>query len=185
MAEQERTRNFDLEYDPIKNEEVLDIHHYFSDLFYKFLGEMKFPEDTNYFINSYALMDAIIRVDKRKAYFYCFHNMTINENKETALYAYWIVKLRPFVIVDNRFNDDKKSSYINELFAAYLIYCILLFDNDDFNNVEFIREKSDKFTYHDKIMYSLHYRCFTIDSIMLLVDSITPQTFEIEYDVES
>ena len=63
-------------------------------------------------------------------------------------------------------------------------YSILLFDNDEFNNVEFIKEKTNKYTYHDKMMYSLHYRCFTIDSIMLLVDSITPQTFEIEYDVE-
>ena len=77
MAEQNRVRNFGLTYDPIKDDEVLSIHHYFSDLFYEFLGEMKFPKDTNYFINSFALMDAIIRVDKRKAYFYCFHDILL------------------------------------------------------------------------------------------------------------
>lgn len=121
MTEQVKIRNYDLSYDPMSDEEMLKIHRFYSNLFKKFLDEMNYPSDIGYYINSYALIDAIVRVDKRKAYFYCFHNMDINENKEVALYAYWIIKFKPFVILDNRYNDEKSSSYINELFATYII----------------------------------------------------------------
>ena len=182
---QSKTRNADLVYDHIPDEELESLYHYFSDLFEKFLREMKYPPDIEYFINSYSLIDAIIRVDKRKAYFYCFHDMSINERKEAALYAYWMLKFKPFTIIDNRFCRQRRAARINEAFAAYIIYSILLFDNDDFKDVVYAKPEKNKFTYHDKLMYSLHYRAFTIDSMMLLVDSITPQSFEIVYDVES
>lgn len=92
MTEQVKIRNYDLSYDPMSDEEMLKIHRFYSNLFKKFLDEMNYPSDIGYYINSYALIDAIVRVDKRKAYFYCFHNMDINENKEVALYAYFFIE---------------------------------------------------------------------------------------------
>lgn len=46
-----------------------------------------------------TLKDIIVRVHKRKHYFKIFHNeMITSEYKETALYCYWILKLRPLWI---------------------------------------------------------------------------------------
>ena len=177
-------RNSNLRYEEMSDDEVRKLYDYFSDLFRTFLVDNQYPEDIDYCIDAYSLIDAIIRVDKRKAYFFCFHNMSINEKKEAALYAYWFIKFKPFSIVDERYCDNKRSSRINELFAAYVVYAVLLFDNDLFMGLQMEKCDKDKFTYHDKLMYSLHYRSFTIDSIMFMFDTITPETVKIEYDVE-
>lgn len=184
MGDLNKIRNSELEYTDIPDEELLFIYDEFENQFVKFLEEIKYPSDTKYKIDSYALIDAIVRVDKRKAYFWCFHNMEINERKEVALYAYWFLKFKPFSICDNRFADKKQTACINEMFAIYLISSILLFDDDKFAEVN-VSKANDKFTYFDKLLYSLHYRCFTIDSFMLLVDSITPETFEYEFSVKA
>lgn len=184
MENSKEIRNSELEYADIPDDELLTIYDDFETLFVKFLEESKYPSDTKYSIDSYALIDAIVRVDKRKAYFWCFHDMEINERKEVALYAYWFLKFKPFAICDNRFADKKQTSCINELFAIYLISSILLFDDDKFSEISVLKS-DDKFTYLDKLLYSLHYRCFTIDSFMILVDSITPETFEYEFSVKA
>ena len=183
MGAKKQIRNGNLKYEKCSDKEVLFLYDFFSKMVEKFMKAMEYPSDTDYAIDAYSLIDAIVRVDKRKAYFICFHNMLINEKKEAALYAYWFIKCKPFSIADERYCDDKNSSRINELFAAYIIYATLLFDDEEFTKIVAKKEEG-KFTYHDKLMYSLHYRCFTIDSIMFLVDTITPESFEIEYDVE-
>ena len=181
MTKVKEIRNSKLKYTGIPDDELLYDYEYFEKLFET---EFKYPNDTEYYVNAYSLIDSIVRVDKRKAYFFCFHNMEISERKQVALYAYWFIKFKPFTLCDNRFVDDKYSASINELFAIYLISSILLFeDNVGFDTIDFTKSK-DKYTYFDKLMYSLHYRCFSIDSFMLLVDSITPQTFEYEFDVQ-
>ena len=49
--------------------------------------------------NFSLLLESIVRVDKRKDYFMIFHDDTdINENRISALQAYWIVKFKPFLI---------------------------------------------------------------------------------------
>lgn len=184
MANATGIRNSELKYSDIPDGELLSFYDHFENLFVEFLEELKYPSDTKYSIDSYALIDAIVRVDKRKAYFWCFHNMEINERKEVALYAYWFLKFKPFSICDNRFADRKQTSYINELFAIYLISSILLFDEDEFAEIG-VSNSKDKFTYLDKLLYSLRYRCFTIDSFMILIDSITPETLEYEFAVKT
>ncbi len=188
MNAEQKIRNADLEYIPLEDKHLIKIYNAFFDKFKKFLSEMKYPSDTKYFINGYSLIDVIMRVDKRKAYFFCFHNMDINERKEAALYAYWIIKFKPFAIVDERYCNSKKSARINELFSAYVIYSILLSENDTYKKIEpmkLMEPKKNKFTYHDKLMYSLHYRGISIDSMMFLVDTMTTESFKIEYDVEA
>lgn len=47
----------------------------------------------------------ILRVDKREGYFVVFHKGTqINEIKQAALVAYWILKFKPFMVS----SDDPK-----------------------------------------------------------------------------
>lgn len=73
-----------------------------------------------YFICGLDIIDAIIRVDKRLAYFLYFHQgMKINECKKAALFAYWIIKLRPIKIIDDKLkNDVEHNARINEKLAA-------------------------------------------------------------------
>lgn len=188
MGSVQKIRNSDLKYEPLEDDHLVALYKAFLNTFKMFLSEMKYPSDTKYFINGYSLIDVIMRVDKRKAYFFCFHNMAINERKEAALYAYWFIKCKPFMIVDERYCNNKKAARINELFAAYVIYSIFLSDNDTYKNIdpmELMEPVKNKYTYHDKLMYSLHYRGISIDSIMFLVDTMTVESFKIEYDVEA
>jgi len=95
-------RNSNLRYERIPYENIEKIIQLFQRRFDEFLLLKGFPPETERHISFYTLIDVIVRVDKRKAYYYCFHNMEINECKEAALYAYWILKLRPFSITDKK-----------------------------------------------------------------------------------
>jgi len=53
--------------------------------FEDFLIFKGFPKNVKHYISYITLADIIIRVDKRKAYYMCFHDMEINECKEVAL----------------------------------------------------------------------------------------------------
>lgn len=141
MSDSEIIRNSDLDYVTITDEEVYELHDSFIKIFEQFLTDFGCPSDTNYTVNSYSLIDAIIRVDKRIAYFWCFHDMEINERKEAALYVYWFLKFRPFNIMDNRFLDDNFSSKVNEYFAIYLICSVLFFDDKAFSKIVYTKEK--------------------------------------------
>jgi hypothetical protein len=99
--------------------EIEEIIKLFYKRFIDFLSLKGFPSDVETHISFLTLVDIIARVDKRKAYYYCFHGMEINECKETALYAYWIVKLRPFTITDKRFRNDLEACCVNESFVIH------------------------------------------------------------------
>ena len=150
-------RNSNLTYTIIPDDELLELCKFFENLFESFLKDFHFPDDTQYSINEYSLIDAIIRVDKREAYFYCFHNMEIHERKKAALYAYWFLKFKPFSLTDTRYIDTKKSENINELFAIYIICSILLYDNEGFNKDYHIDHAKGKktFTYFIYLWYNL------------------------------
>ena len=58
-------------------------------------------EYENVKVNLSSLRDIIVRVHKRKHYFKVFHDMVTSEYKETALYCYWILKLRLINLAGN------------------------------------------------------------------------------------
>jgi hypothetical protein len=117
----------------------------------------------------------IIRVDKRKAYYHYFHDDTeINEYKVAALYAYWILKLRPLTITDPRFITKRDHCDINELFAIYLI-CSTLYQTG-----RLAKPITGEESYSKKLRYSFRYRNFTIDSFIVLVESINSETFDMK-----
>ncbi|MDE6961794.1 MAG: hypothetical protein K2P27_13210 [Lachnospiraceae bacterium] len=113
-------------------------------------------------INLKALRDIIVRVHKRKHYFKVFHDgMITSEYKETALYCYWILKLRPLWIDP----DLEGSERINEKFALHLYISLLKQYNKDFSEKDGINKLHIK-----ELLYSFRFRDITKESMILMLE---------------
>jgi len=168
-------RNSNLKYERIPYESIEKVLQLFQKRFDEFLLLKGFPVETEKHVSFYTLMDIIVRVDKRKAYYRCFHGMDINECKEAALYAYWINKLRPFSIIDKRYRNKFDACIINESFAIYLIGLVL----ECTGRIK--KTEKIKTSYYDFLEYSFRFRNFSIDSFVVLVESISTETLEKVY----
>jgi hypothetical protein len=168
-------RNKSLKYERIPLEDIAKHLELFDNLFKYFLTLKGFPEGIENHISYYTLIDMIIRVDKRKAYYQCFHNMEINECKEVALYAYWVLKLRPFTITDLKYKNDAVAGTINESFAVFLIGFVL----ESTNRIK--QTPNIKEDYKRLMEYSFRFRNISIDSFIVLIESISTETLEREY----
>ncbi len=169
-------RNANLKYERISVEEIYKHVKVFEEQFIKFISIRDYPEDIEFSTSVISIIETIIRVDKRKAYYYCFHGMEINECKVAALYAYWILKFRPFTITDKRYINTPKGCCINEEFAIYMICSILVFSG------KITPTAIDNTSYYEKLLYSFHFRNFTIDSLVMMIESINTETFNKQYD---
>jgi hypothetical protein len=145
----------------------------FEDYLHYGLGYRK----DQYIVSGVDIIDAIVRVDKRESYFYYFHNMKINDEKKAALYAYWIAKFHPVKFTDE-FRNKKAHANVNEKLAMnHLIAALVrkgrikLWDGKDGVKIE-----ESKF--YDELCYSFRFRNFTIDSMIILADSITTDSFK-------
>jgi hypothetical protein len=158
-------------------EEIKKLIQLFYNLFVMFLDLKGFPKNVKFHVSFYSLVDIIIRVDKRKAYYQCFHNMEINECKEVALYAYWILKLRPFTIIetDTAYTRNVDVCTINESFVVFLIGFVL----EAIGRIK--RTPNLKDSYDRLIDYSFRFRNFSIDSFIVLIETIGTDTLEREY----
>ena len=164
-------------YEPIPDEELNENMRELEDAFLAFCEVYRLPDDIEVVEDSMALAEIVRRVDKRKAYFSYFHKgMTINELKETSLYAYWIIKFHPFALSDKRYEASSKMAYLNESFAIYLITGAVA-GARGIRKLDFV-EKS----YGWKLCYSFRYRSLTMDSLMLLVESIRPKVFRTPFE---
>ena len=163
-------------YQPMDDFELQDEMEMFQNEISDFLEISGFALDLDYYVSRRALVDMIVRTDKRKAYYHYFHDMTINECKVAALYAYWILKYRPIVITDNRYEADWLGLCVNESFAIYMIYATLYKVHNITQTV------NEKYTYYDKLMYSFRFRHISIDAMILLVESITQDTLDMCFD---
>jgi hypothetical protein len=168
-------RNASLRYTKMPYEKIYPIVAEFYRQFRHFLSIKGFPEDVQVHISVFDIVDMIARVDKRRAYYRCFHDMRINECKGAALYAYWILKLKPFTIIDGRFYNRPEVCNINEAFAIYIIGAALFLTG----RVKNTKEAKD--SYYKLLEYSFRFRSFTIDSFIVLVESITTETTERVY----
>jgi hypothetical protein len=169
------SRNESLKYDQVPHEDVRAIVKLFYNKFKHFLFEKGYPEDINIHVSAFDLVDVICRVDKRKAYYRCFHGMTVNECKVAALYAYWILKLKPFAIIDDRFKNRPTSCNINESFAIYVVGAALYLTN------RVKMTDATKGSYYNLLEYSFRFRNISIDAFIVLVESITTETCERDY----
>ena len=113
-------------------------------------------------VNLSAMRDIIVRVHKRKHYFRIFHNdMVTSEYKETALYCYWVLKLRPLWIDPT----VKKSERINEKFALHLYVSLLKKYNETFSEKDGINKKHIR-----ELLYSFRFRDITKESMILMLE---------------
>ena len=169
-------RNGSLEYSDIPREDVVELIDWLCESFDRFALIYGYPSDLKFHVIYESLVEVVRRVDKRKAYYRCFHSMAINERKEISLYAYWILKFHPFTVTDERFADGVRATLINESFAIFLIASAVC-QSSGKDAIEFVREN-----YVEKLQYSFRYRCFTIDSMMLLVETMTTESFEGQFE---
>jgi len=133
-----------------------------------------------YVVSGIDVIDAIIRVDKRIKYFQYFHNMRINDEKKAALFSYWIAKLHPVKFIDDILRNNKAHANINEKLAInHLITALVnkekikLWDGENGIHLEKSKLLED-------LIYSYRFRNFTIDSMIILADSINTESFRAE-----
>jgi len=97
----------------IANELYREFQHFIS------INEPKVIEDEDVIVSKTSLAEIVLRVDKRKSYYVFFHNLEhISEFKEAALYAFWVIKLKPFKMLNT---SSQLADTINEYFAIHLI----------------------------------------------------------------
>ncbi|MCL1853338.1 MAG: hypothetical protein FWF88_09975 [Peptococcaceae bacterium] len=159
----------------ISDGELFDALQALEEHFQQFLSFSKYAPDLTYFVSRYDLIDVIIQVHKREAYDRFFHRMEMSERKRVALYAFWILKFKPFKITDVRFLDDD-SENVNETFAIYLICAILFYAN------KLQKTAVEKSGFYQNMLYAFRYRSFSVDSMILFVEAISTDTFEREYN---
>jgi len=171
----------DFSYQRPSNEELMRSVRYFDEEIAYFIHYvLGYGKDIRYSVCGLDIIDAIIRVDKRLAYFRIFHNMDINECKKAALYAYWIVKFRPIKIIDDEhINNLGFNDQVNEMFAIHHLISVLsgvgkIKPWDGSEGVDITMQNS----YLQGLCYSFRFRNLPIDSMIVLADSITTDSFK-------
>jgi hypothetical protein len=146
----------------------------FEDYLHYGLGYSK----DQYIISGIDIIDAIVRVDKRKAYFHYFHKIKVSDEKMAALFAYWIAKFHPVKFIDDDLRHKKAHINVNEKLAInHLLSALVnkgkikLWDGTDGVEIE-------KSRFYEDLCYSFRFRNFTIDSIIILAESITTDSFK-------
>lgn len=113
-----------------------------------------------------SLFEIIIRIDKRKDYFDIFHEHTeMNEAKEAALLAYWILKFRPFSKSEKL---AKKYDNINEIFAVFILFCAIKEETKRSDGKHFSMSKE----YIRKLSYAFRYWDISKEAMMLVSESL-------------
>lgn len=111
----------------------------------------------------------ILRVDKREGYFMVFHEQTrINEIKQVALMAYWILKFKPFMINTDDLEKMQKYRRINEGFAAF--YLLSAFKQFAVKQGYDVTPMSKHLT--DELMYAFTYWDLSKEAVILLSETI-------------
>ena len=120
-------------------------------------------------IDEPMLAELLVRIDKRKDYFIIFHDDTeMNEIKEAALMAYWLLKFKPFSIKESRSELHIKYGKINEAFAVFVLYSAIREETENVPNMKFSISKE----YNKKIMYGFKYWDISKEALMLIAESL-------------
>lgn len=137
-----------------------------SEVFDRYLQSQTISME-NVCIDKRLVNEAFVRVDKRKDYFLIFHDETyINEIREAALLAYWIIKFKPFTINSNDVTDYRVN--LNCGFAAFIILSVV--------NEYYKREKKAKLDldkeYLHKFQYALKFWDLSKESMMFIAETL-------------
>ncbi|MBR6229473.1 MAG: hypothetical protein IKQ97_07030 [Eubacterium sp.] len=132
-----------------------------------YIGQVSDLEYNELSCNYNALLESIVRIDKRKDYFMIFHNDTeVNENRAIALQAYWILKFKPFSIRSAQLS--RKYPYVNELIAAFLLLSCVKESSDRSKPVKF--NVSTGFV--GKLYYAMRYWDLSKEALMLVTEAL-------------
>lgn len=132
-------------------------------------------DDCQVDVNKRNLFEIVERVNKRKYHYYIYHNMSeLSEIRETALLCFWIIKLKPFTVLNE---ESKLRDSANEYFSVYLILSILQYLTLSLGK-EF-EKPSDSFI--KDTVYILKYREMSKEAMILFVSSIA-QNYGISID---
>jgi hypothetical protein len=174
----------DGDYSDITDEELWEKAREFEVIIGDFVrGELLFT-DKELFVCGLDILTAIIRVHRRLAHYNFFHDSKANECKEAALYAYWILKLKPIKIVDKAYsNKPGYNDIINERFAIHILISTLV----AIKRVKLSDGRKGKRgidltvpnLFVEKLMHSFRYRNHTTGSLIILVESITTESFKL------
>lgn len=119
------------------------------------------------FINQRMLAEVVERVSKRKYYYEVFHHLLhISEFKETALYVFWISKLKPFTIIKE---SSPLCASVNELFCVHLVISAFEKIRMDSNVSGFVYPS--KALLND-FVYGLKYQDLTKESLIVYIESL-------------
>lgn len=114
-----------------------------------------------------------IRVDKRKDYYMVFHKTKLNEIREAALTAFWILKFNPFLIIGEEQRNVQLN--INDGFAAYVI----LSAAGEYISRKHGEDKTFLITdeqFLKRFKYSLKYWDLSKESLMMIAESLCENT---------
>lgn len=125
------------------------------------------PEEV--LIQREILPRVIVRVDKREGYFTVFHEGTqINEIKQAALTAYWILQLRPFMVDTKDPERMHEFARINEGFAAFYIFSAC----KQFAKKNGSKSKKASPRLKRELMYAFSYWDLSKEAIILIAETI-------------
>ena len=108
-----------------------------------------------------VIKDIITRVEKRRVYFYIFHNGTkMGEINEVALICFWIIKLMPF--------KHKKipNSNLNIKIAYNFFIRMLSFANGENKKIDLSAMTNRN------LLYAFKYRDLSKEAIMAIAESL-------------
>lgn len=143
--------------------------------FNKYAESVNLPLE-NLCIQRLLLPRIILRVDKREGYFIVFHDQTkINEIKQAALMAYWIIKLKPFMVNTTDPEISHRYCRINEGFAAF--YLLSAFKQYAIENNNAVLNLSERLI--DEMMYAFTYWDLSKESVILIAETIGEAFFGI------
>ena len=121
------------------------------------------------FIQREMLPRIILRVDKRESYFLVFHKGTkINELKQAALMAYWVLKFKPFMIDSKDPERVHKYTRINEGFALFYI----LGACTRYAKERKLQKRRMTLRLRDEIMYAFTYWDLSKEALILIAETI-------------
>lgn len=164
-------RNATARYQQMTGEELFLQFTLLESIFRDFLRISGYPDDLKYNVDVIALAEILTRVDKRAAYYSFFHDGNkIHEMKRVGIFIYWLLKFKPFAIIDPRCLNSskalKKNFELHESLAVSLVYSGLM-------KSEKLKTAPPKDSpIHKTLLYAFKYRELSQDSIMTLVYSL-------------
>jgi len=109
-----------------------------------------------------TFIEILVRIDKRREYFKIYHDgTTMNELKETALLAYWIMKFKPFYL--------KGEPLINERFSLFIVYGVCKATYDAYGLLFVVSSR-----YKKQLKYAFIYWELSKESIIMIIQSLCP-----------